>query len=262
MGNASSSQSEPEHLDQQSASEGASVGGNGTNSNSNSNGNRNKTNEQTAKFWDSVAKPYAEKPVGNPEAYNKKVDELKKIVKPDDEVLEIGCGTGSLAIELAPHVAHIHAVDISSDMIAIARQKASDAGIENITFYDEPVEKIEDFEPGQFDVVTAFNIRHLVPDRHATLNSLSSLLKPGGAFVSTTACLGELWYVPFGIILPIVRWFGKAPPQIAIMKASELQDDMRAAGFTDVKRLQVGNGAMAAFILAEREGGARKEEVE
>ncbi|SDY47853.1 class I SAM-dependent methyltransferase [Halobellus clavatus] len=82
---------------------------------------------------------------------------------PDDVVLDLGTGTGAIALALAPRAKRVVGRDISEGMLAQAREKAADAGIENIAFgdgrfrdpnYDAPV-----------DVVTSnFAMHHLSDD--------------------------------------------------------------------------------------------------
>ena len=76
-----------------------------------------------AKFWDKIAKKYAGQPIGDEEAYQKKLEKTREYLTPETEVFELGCGTGSTALLHAPYVKHIHATDISSAMIAIARER-------------------------------------------------------------------------------------------------------------------------------------------
>ena len=76
-----------------------------------------------AKFWDRVAERYSRQPIADEAAYQKKLEVTRQYFKPDMEVLELGCGTGSTAIKHAPFVRHIRAVDISSKMIEIAEER-------------------------------------------------------------------------------------------------------------------------------------------
>jgi ubiquinone/menaquinone biosynthesis C-methylase UbiE len=68
----------------------------------------------------------------------------------DSTVLDIGCGTGGLSIELAQKCKHVYAVDVSEAMISVLKRKTDDSNISNITALasgflnyehaDEPVE--------------------------------------------------------------------------------------------------------------------------
>jgi ubiquinone/menaquinone biosynthesis C-methylase UbiE len=78
-----------------------------------------------AKFWNKVADRYAEKPVGNEAAYQHKLEVTQRYLRPDMEVLEFGCGTGSTAIVQSAFVKHILAIDISERMVAIANKKGN-----------------------------------------------------------------------------------------------------------------------------------------
>ena len=163
-----------------------------------------------ARFWDKIAEKYSKKPVADPAAYQRKLDFTKARLKPHHVVLDIGCGTGSLALELAPRVSHVHAVDVSSEMVRIANRKAAAARVSNVTFYKTSIEEEESFGRESFDVICAYNILHLVQDHQDTLGKLFGLLKPGGHFISSTACLRETW-VPFGLIIPLMQLVGRAP---------------------------------------------------
>ena len=87
-----------------------------------------------AEFWDRVAPRYSQQPISDTESYARKLAETQALMRPDMRVLELGCGTGSTALKHAPHVSHIDATDVSATMIAIAREKAEQAGINPIDF--------------------------------------------------------------------------------------------------------------------------------
>ena len=86
------------------------------------------------RFWDKTAEKYSKSPVSDEATYQKKLAETQRFFRPDMRVLEFGCGTGTTAIHHAPHVAHIDAIDISGNMLEIARGRAREAGIDNVTF--------------------------------------------------------------------------------------------------------------------------------
>ncbi len=64
--------------------------------------------DQSARFWDKIAERYSKRPIVDEAAYQKKLQVTREYFRPDMEVLEFGCGTGSTAITHAPYVKHIH----------------------------------------------------------------------------------------------------------------------------------------------------------
>ena len=50
-----------------------------------------------AAFWNKLAEKYARQPVANPAAFERKIAATQSLMTPDDVVLDVGCGTGSLA---------------------------------------------------------------------------------------------------------------------------------------------------------------------
>lgn len=164
-----------------------------------------------SKFWDRFAYKYSLSPIPNQQIYEKKLQLTQQYLKPELSVLEFGCGTGSTAIIHAPYVKHIKATDFSQNMIAIAKQKAADKNIQNILFecaqitdFDEQIE--------QFDVILGLNVLHLLEDKEKTLRKVFSLLKPGGVFVSSTACLQDHTFLRLlKYLAPIGYFFGLIP---------------------------------------------------
>ncbi len=209
--------------------------------------------DKASRFWDKIADGYAKQPIADPAAYERKLEATRARLQPDHVVLDIGCGTGSLALTLAPLVAHVHALDLSAEMVRIANEKAEASGTENVTFYNTSVETESAFAAETFDTVCAYNILHLVDDPRATLDKLFRLLRPGGSLVSTTPCLGEGW-MPYGLVIPVMRLFGKAPMVVQSLRVDELMGAMKAAGFIDIGRQTVSESKTTAFVLARKPG--------
>lgn len=203
-------------------------------------------------FWDALAEQYAAKPVENPDAFEAKKRVTKALLTPTSRVFEFGCGTGTLAIELAPLVADVTAIDLSPAMIEIAKRKAKAAGVENTRFLVSKAGDLANFEPGSFQMVCAYSILHLVPDPQAALRDAFDLLAPGGHLVSSTVCLGESW-MPYAAILAVMGWVGKAP-YVRIVTRDEVMDWLREAGFVNVREEEVGAGPNTGFIVAKRPG--------
>ena len=201
-------------------------------------------------FWDKLAERYAKQPIADLAAYERKLDVTKSRLSPTDVILDIGCGTGSLALELAPHVAAAHALDFSGEMIKVGKRKANEQNVTNVTFHQSTLEAAEGFQPGQFDGICAYNILHLVGDRADTLQRILAYLKPGGFFISSTVCLGES-FVPYKPVLAVMRWLKKAPP-VQIFSVEELLRDIGEAGFADISAPDVGAKKTVAFVAATK----------
>ena len=86
-----------------------------------------------SRFWNMLARSYARRPVQNQTAYQYKLDVTRQYLKPLDRILEFGCGTGTTALTQAANVAHIDAIDYSSEMISIAQNKAEEQGVQNLS---------------------------------------------------------------------------------------------------------------------------------
>lgn len=188
---------------------------------------------QDSAFWDRHAESYAKSAISDPEAYEYTLARTQSYLTPEMSVLELGCGTASTAIRLAPSARHITASDISPRMGEIGARKAAEAGIDNLSIHTGDAFDPE-LAPGSYDVVLAFNLLHLLRDQQAVLARASDLLRPGGLFISKTICLPErglaLKLRAVMAVLPLLRAFGKAP-FAKIGRISALDSAIEAAGF-------------------------------
>ena len=202
-----------------------------------------------ALFWNQIAEKYARQPVANPDAFERKIAIHLGHIRPHHVALDIGCGTGSLALRLAPFAAQVHGLDLSQEMIRIARDKAHQQALENVSFEVGALDaSLTHFAPGSLDVVSAYSLLHLVEDRAQALAHMFALLKPGGVFVSSNVCLAESW-IPYRPLLALMRALGKAPPA-TIFSRQTIEREIRAAGFVDLQQPDVGAGKMIAFVVA------------
>ncbi|MEM9705980.1 MAG: class I SAM-dependent methyltransferase [Pseudomonadota bacterium] len=179
-------------------------------------------------FWNKAADKYAAQPVRNEAAYKATIERVRSRLTQDMAGLEVGCGTGTTALLLADAIGSLLATDVSTRMIEIAEQKRLDQNAENVTFraglIDDP-----QLQAASFDVVLAFNLVHLVPDRQAFLASVKALLKPGGLFISKTPCVKEMnLFIP--IVIKGLQLIGKAP-NVESFGPDELKSDIQSAGF-------------------------------
>jgi ubiquinone/menaquinone biosynthesis C-methylase UbiE len=207
-----------------------------------------------ARFWDRTARKYAADVIADPAGYERTLERTQHYLRAADAVLEVGCGTGTTALRLAPCVASLVATDVSGEMIAIAREKAAAQGCVNAVFETARADA-PDRPDGSFDVVLAFNVLHLVAARDAVLRNIHRLLKPGGLFISKTPCLTQMG-LPVRLLVPVMQAIGKAP-HVAFFTDAELEREITAAGFKIVERARHGTRGKDArpFLVARKRAG-------
>jgi ubiquinone/menaquinone biosynthesis C-methylase UbiE/DNA-binding transcriptional ArsR family regulator len=130
--------------------------------------------------------------------YAEEWDHLRTLHVPDDQVeraikdvigtrsipalLDVGTGTGHMLELLGPQANRGVGIDMSREMLAIARTKLASAGLQQCgvqlgDLYDMP------FAPNSFDVVVVHQILHLLDDAPGAIAEASRVLRPGGRLI-------------------------------------------------------------------------------
>lgn len=199
-------------------------------------------------FWDKAAKGYVKRPMKDEVTYQKKLAITREYFTPESQVLEFGCGSGGTALLHSPYVKHILATDISDKMIEIAQQKASDTGINNVSFQQGTLDSLH-LEQESFDAVLGLNVLHLLEDVDGTIKQVHQLLKPGGVFVSSTGLVGQL-NLAFRWMIRAMQLLGMAP-FIARLTKPQLVKSLTEAGFSIEHQWQPNRGSL--FIVAKKQ---------
>jgi len=131
-------------------------------------------------------------------------------VAPGDSVLDVCCGTGDLAFELAKRVSpggRVVGCDFSEPMLDLAREKATKAGAETVRFEWADALQLP-YDAGRFDAVTVgFGVRNF-SDRDRGLRELTRVLRPGGRLVVLE--FTEPRRPPFSTVYSL--WFDRIVP--------------------------------------------------
>lgn len=128
-------------------------------------------------------------------AYDTRMQKLRDIKKETREIialldinknhtiLEFGTGTGSFSIEIAKHCARAHAVDISPQMLELAKQKAKESNVDNIEFHNAGFLTYDHLGNSPDAVVSQLALHHL-PDfwKLVALKRIYKMLKTDGKF--------------------------------------------------------------------------------
>ncbi len=203
---------------------------------------------QSTHFWDKIADRYAKMPIADEASYQQKLDITRNYLRPEMEVLEIGCGTGSTALLHAPYVKQIRAIDFSANMIQIAQDKAAAANITNVQFEQTAIADLQ-IPDQSLDVVFGMSILHLLEDKETVIAQVYRLLKPGGVFVTSTTCLGDFaWYLKFA--MPVLQLLGMVP-LLKVFTIQDLVESFTQAGFAIDHQWHPGKGK-AVFIVAKK----------
>lgn len=98
-------------------------------------------------------------------------------------VVEIGCGAGRMTMALARVFGEVHAVDISAEMLRIARQRL--AGVSNVVFHNNNGMDLRDLPSEQFDFALSFIVFQHIPSKAVIESYVAEahrVLKPGRLF--------------------------------------------------------------------------------
>ncbi len=163
-------------------------------------------------------------------------------VAPGSRVLDIACGTGQPAIpeaELVGPAGFVLAIDMTPEMLDVARENARERNLHNVEFRLSDGEEI-DVPPASFDAVTCRWGLMFMPEPMRCLSNACRALKPGGRIA--VAVWGPPERNPFFVLpMAILRKYAdipvpdpNAPGVFALADRAKLQFIVEQAGFHDV----------------------------
>ena len=209
---------------------------------------------KSKEFWDRASKNYDKTEERFEYIHSKSRENTKKYLNGSNIVLDYGCGTGTTSCEIANLVKEIHAIDISSKMIEIAKRKVVASKVENINFSQTDIFD-KRYKKESFDVILAFNMLHTVADPQVVLQKIYELLKPEGLFISVTPCLRDKMAFLVNIQIQLVRILckiGVIPIPIRRLKSSELDDLLVNGDFQTIDTEKLYKGASSYFVVAKK----------
>ncbi len=205
-------------------------------------------------FWNKASKNYDKTEERFEYIHKKARENTKKHLKNSHIVMDYGCGTGTASCEISSLVKEIQGIDISSEMIRIAKEKAVVSKIENVIF--EKADLFEDkFQDVSFDVILAFNMLHTVPNPQDIVHRINDLLKPDGLFISITPCLGQKMSFLVNLQIQLVRIlckFGVIPIPIRRIKSTDIDILLAKGEFEAIESEEIFKGASSYFVAANK----------
>jgi len=179
-------------------------------------------------------------------------------LRPGERVLDLGSGAGLDVLLSARRVApdgHAYGVDMTDEMLAVARENQAKAGVSNASFLKGTIEQIP-LPDGAVDVVISNCVINLAPDKRAVLREAHRVLRPGGRLaVADMVALAEL---PAEVKRSLDQWAGCVAGTISIedYTAALRESDFKGIDVevTREVRLQGVDGAIASAYIRARKG--------
>ena len=149
------------------------------------------------------------------------------------EVLEVGCGGGLIAHELAQRQALIVGIDPSPNALEVAREKVRASGLGQNAYFEQGYAELLPYADGSFSVIVCLDVLEHVSDIQATLKEIARVLAPGGIFIFDTinrtflARLALIWIgegIPVNGLTPGIHSYRK------FIKPNELRNMLTANG--------------------------------
>lgn len=159
-----------------------------------------------------------------------------------DRVLDIGCGTGTTTCDAAERAAAGTALglDLSAAMLEIARARASDRSLGNVSF-EQADAQVHQFEPGSFDIAISRFGCMFFADAVAAFSNIAGGLAEGGrvALLSWDEIDANEWIRETRLVLAAGRALPSPPPgapgMFGLSDPERIETILDAAGFDDVQ---------------------------
>ena len=116
-------------------------------------------------------------------AYARICELIRRKLKPEMYVLELGCGTGQLSFPLSGSVELWDATDFSKAMIKAANRRSHNSG--GLRFLVQDAGNLP-YEHDTFDAVVIANVLHILPEPERVMREIRRVLKPGGLLFAPT----------------------------------------------------------------------------
>lgn len=123
------------------------------------------------------------------------------------EVLEVGCGGGLIALELAKRQALVVGIDPAPKALEVARKHLQENNLGQNTYFEQSYAETMPYADGSFSVIVCLDVLEHVADLNATIKEIKRVLAPGGIFIFDT--INRTWMSRLALIWVGERFFRK-----------------------------------------------------
>ena len=151
------------------------------------------------------------------------------------DALDVGCGTGFLALELAARGHRVSGVDFAPAMVARARRKAADRGA-SIRFEEADAEQLP-YASGSFDLVVSRHLLWTLPHPEAAIDEWIRVIRPGGRLVVVDGQFDVTTPAPAGSARLAAEYaeIGDQLPFLGGRAREEIEAVLKAHGLLEVR---------------------------
>ena len=180
---------------------------------------------------------------GNPTAFAS--------LRPGEVVVDLGCGGGLdvfLAAQKVGPTGKAIGIDMTPEMLELARRNAAQSGVSNAEFHQATIDKLP-LADATVDCVISNCVINLAPDKRAVFREIARVLKPGGRLAVSDIALRQP--LPPEIGASLMAYIGCIAGAISL---EEYRTGLAAAGFRAVEIIESGSD-LNAYAMVENQAG-------
>jgi SAM-dependent methyltransferase len=180
---------------------------------------------------------------GNPTAFAS--------LRPGEVVVDLGCGGGLdvfLAAAKVGPTGRAIGIDMTPEMLALARRNAAQSGVTNVEFHQTTIDRLP-LADASVDCVISNCVINLAPDKRAVFREIARVLKPGGRLAVSDIVLKQP--LPPEIASDLLAYIGCIAGSISI---DDYRTGLVAAGFDAIQIIDTG-ADLNAYAKVEGQSG-------